>query len=99
MKGNYTMPDTLNAVMIKERGVENLILKAKSISSDIYKVQCTFENTFWRWLKENNDTRFEEYNKATGLGRSAMCLNEEDYERRAIILAALEAYIERLREE
>ena len=92
-------PKTLHELLVKDFGKEGLSYTAKSMLADIHHQQCNFEGIFWEYLRESGDKRFEEYNKATGLGRSAFCLGEGGkYTERAILCAALEAYIEKLKE-
>jgi hypothetical protein len=47
-------------------------------------------------LRDRQDPKFEEYNKAYGLGRAAMCLGDSNYQEWTILSAALAAFIEKL---
>ena len=99
MTAKNTPPKTLHELLVKDLGKKNLSFTAKSMLADMRHQQCTFENVFWEHLRDSGDKRFDEYNKATGLGRSAFCLREGGkYTERAILCAALEAYIEKLKE-
>ena len=98
MTAKNTPPKTLHELLVKDFGKRGLASSAKILLADMHHQQCTFENDFWELLRDRNDKRFQEYNKATGLGRSAMCLVDSAYKRRAILSAALEAYIEKLKE-
>ena len=93
-------PQTLHDLLMKEFGKKSLAYTAQCMLAEEHHSQCTFENNFWEYLRNRGDKRFEEYNKATGLGRSAFCLRDNgNYVERAIICDALTAYIKMLKEE
>ena len=93
-------PQTLHDLLVKEFGKKSLAYTAQCMLAEKHHSQCTFENDFWEHLRDRGDKRFEEYNKATGLGRSAFCLRDNGkYVERAIICDALTAYIKMLKEE
>ena len=92
-------PQTLHELLLETFGKESLVFSVTRLRQAIYKKQCTFENDFWVSLRDRSDKRFEKYNKATGLGRSAFILQDNSsYKDRAIMCAALTAYIEMLKE-
>ena len=90
-------PQTIHEFLVKDCWIDGLIAKVRFLLDNIHHEQCTFENEYFERLRNRHDKKFEEYNKAVGLERSAMCLVEDVcYFERAVLYAALTAYIEKL---
>ena len=91
-----TTTQTLHQVLVREFGADELKSKAWTLLNDYYHRRCTFENVLHESLRDRQDPKFEEYNKAYGLGRAAMCLGDSNYQEWTILCAALAAFIEKL---
>lgn len=89
-------PQTIHELLVRKYGEDKLKSNALTLLDDYYKRRCTFENVLHESLRDRQDPKFEEYNKAYGLGRAAMCLDNSNYQEWAILCAALAALIEKL---